>query len=99
MISFRLYRHHTVPAGNFFLKNLNLLGRDLAKVIIVDNVSENFQMQSANGILIKSWYDDDKDVALKELKEFLIQIPLKNIKDVRSFLTEYREKVLKQYEN
>jgi CTD small phosphatase-like protein 2 len=95
MISYRLYRQHTIPAGNHFLKDLKLLGRDLSKVIIVDNVSDNFQLQSENGILIKSWYDDMTDNTLKELSEFLIDIPNKKIEDVRVFLKNYRDLLLK----
>lgn len=33
-------------------------------MIIVDNVSENFQYQPDNGILIRSWYSDTNDKAL-----------------------------------
>ncbi|OMJ92281.1 hypothetical protein SteCoe_4938 [Stentor coeruleus] len=94
LITYRLYRHHTVPAGNYFLKDLKKLGRDLSKVIIVDNVAENFQLQRENGILIKSWYEDTNDTALKELQDFLLAIPRNQIQDVRAYLKSTREKML-----
>lgn len=96
VISKRLYRNHTIPAGNYFLKDLKSLGRDMSKVIIVDNVAENFQLQNENGILIKSWYEDQSDTALKELSEFLIKIPQENTEDVREYLKSYREEILKK---
>jgi Dullard-like phosphatase family protein len=98
VIRHRLYRHHTIPAGTFFLKDLNKIGRDIRKVVIVDNVSENFQFNSENGILIKSWYEDQSDTALKELAVFLKQIWENKIEDVRVFLNNTRKEMLKGYE-
>ena len=70
-ITYRLYRQHAIPAGNFYIKDLSRIGRDLSKVIIVDNVAENFQLQPDNGILIRSWFDDPHDNALLELLPLL----------------------------
>lgn len=66
-IKYRLYRQHALPYGNVFVKDLSRLGRDLKKMIIVDNVAENFQLQPDNGIFIKSWFEDKSDTALPEL--------------------------------
>jgi CTD small phosphatase-like protein 2 len=41
-IKYRLYRQHALPYGHVFVKDLSRLGRDLSKMIIVDNVAENF---------------------------------------------------------
>jgi len=41
-IKHRFYRKHTVPNGVNFIKDLSRIGRSLEKMIIVDNVSENF---------------------------------------------------------
>lgn len=41
-IKHRFYRRHTVPDGMNFVKDLSRIGRNLAKMIIVDNVAENF---------------------------------------------------------
>jgi CTD small phosphatase-like protein 2 len=43
----------------------------LRKVIIVDNVAENFQVQPENGIFISSWFNDPTDTALEELAPLL----------------------------
>ena len=63
-ISYRLFRQQTLTFREFYLKDLSILGRDLNKTIIVDNISENFLLQPENGISIKSWYDDEDDTAL-----------------------------------
>lgn len=41
------------------MKDLKKVGRDLTKVVIVDNLPENFQLQKDNGIGIKSWFNDN----------------------------------------
>jgi CTD small phosphatase-like protein 2 len=53
------------------IKDLSLLGRDLSKVLIVDNIEENFRRQPENGIKIVSWYDDMKDKCLIKLQTIL----------------------------
>jgi len=101
LIAHRLYRQHTIQAGNAFVKDLNLLGRDLARTIIIDNVGENFQLQPGNGILIRSWFDDMQDAALSELLPLLkgreyVEMAVKKVSDVRVALQTYREQMLKQ---
>ena len=45
---------------------------DLRKVIIVDNMPENFGLQPANGIPIKGWYNDCRqDCELLKLSNIL----------------------------
>ena len=83
MIHHRLYRQHASPKGLVFLKDLDRLGRDISKVIIVDNVAENFMLHPDNGIFIRSWFDCKKDTALQELAPFLERIALNRPVDVR----------------
>jgi len=56
------------------VKDLSKIGRDLNTTIIIDNVPENFRMQKANGIAIKSWYNDRSDTAFKELIPLLTEL-------------------------
>ena len=73
-ISYRLFRQHATRNGNTFIKDLSRIGRDLSKIIIIDNIAENFQLQPQNGIFIKSWFDDPTDTALRDLLPILLQI-------------------------
>ena len=56
-----------------YLKDLSRIGRDLENMIIVDNMTKNFNLQKENGIFIKSFYgDDNDDTALVDLAPILI---------------------------
>ena len=92
-ISHRLYRQHTDLRNNVNIKDLSKIGRCLSKTIIVDNIAENFQLQSNNGIFIKSWYNDKNDRALVELFPILQKIVVQKSKDVRSALKKMREQM------
>jgi len=35
-----------------------MIGRDLTKTIIIDNIASNFKMQPRNGIAIQTWVGD-----------------------------------------
>jgi len=61
VISFRLYRQHTVKMGNELIKDLSRVGRDISKMILVDNLDKNFKLQKANGIHVRSWFGDPQD--------------------------------------
>ncbi len=67
----RLYRQHAVATGATYIKDLSRIGRPLGRIIIVDNLAENFQYQPENGILIKSWTGEPQDTALMELGPLL----------------------------
>ena len=42
LVSYKLYRKHTVPYGNTYVNDLSKIGSDLDKIIIIDNFSNNF---------------------------------------------------------
>lgn len=71
--------------GNF-LKDLNVLGRDLTQTVIVDNSPHAFGFQVDNGIPIESWFDDPNDRELLKLAKFLDK--LKGCNDVRKIVRE-----------
>lgn len=50
--------------GKYLVKDLALLGRDLANVVIIDNSPESYLLQSANALPISSWYEDKYDEEL-----------------------------------
>lgn len=82
-ISHRLYRRHCDLRDNVYIKDLSKLGRELSQTLIVDNNADNFQLQPDNGILIKSWYGEEGDQALKNLGPLLEEIALSGGQDVR----------------
>ncbi|KAL4476495.1 hypothetical protein ABPG74_010228 [Tetrahymena malaccensis] len=97
-IKHRLYRQHTLQIQNTFIKDLSRIGRDLSKVIIIDNLAENFQFQPDNGIFIRAWTDDPTDTALAELLPLLKEIAVKKSLDVRVALKILKEQIQKNVE-
>ena len=54
----RLYKQHTKFNGKYYIKDLSRLGRDIRRILIIDNISQNFKLQKNNGICIKPFYGD-----------------------------------------
>jgi len=85
-IKYRQYRDSCVEVEGNFLKDLTVLGRDLATTIIVDNSIHAFAYQLDNGVPILSWFDDETDTHLLGLLPLLRQ--LATAEDVRPILRE-----------
>lgn len=49
------------------MKDLRLLGRDLAKVVLVDNAAYSYAFQFSNGIPIIPFFEDKADLELRAL--------------------------------
>uniref|UniRef100_A0A7S1T7G1 FCP1 homology domain-containing protein n=1 Tax=Compsopogon caeruleus TaxID=31354 RepID=A0A7S1T7G1_9RHOD len=63
-ISHRLYKEHCTLIGEYCVKDLSLLGRDLRRVIIMDNNEASYAYQPENAIPIPSWISRDDDCEL-----------------------------------
>ena len=90
----RLYRRHTNIVNNDFVKDISKIGRDLSKIIIVDNMSQNYKLQPNNGICIRPfWGKDTKDMVLADLFNVLLDIAT-NFTDVRDGITTHKEDII-----
>ena len=91
---YRLYRKHTIIIDNDFVKDLSKLGRDMNRIIIVDNMEQNYKLQKDNGITIRPfWGKDNEDTALIDLLEILIKIAEKKM-DVKMGLKLFKEDII-----
>ena len=91
-----LYRQHiTVDEEGDNIKNLNIIGRDLKNVIIIDDIAKYFKLQKENGICIKPFYGNiiSDRKTLKTLDDVLqkIRADVEESKDIRISLEKYRD--------
>jgi RNA polymerase II subunit A small phosphatase-like protein len=94
----RFYREHIVIVNNDIVKDLVRIGRNLDKILIIDNMQQNFKLQKENGILIKSFYGENdneciEDNVLGELSNILIKIA-KDGGDIRNGVVKYQNEII-----
>eukprot|EP01017_Pseudomicrothorax_dubius_P046310 TRINITY_DN8136_c0_g2_i1.p1 TRINITY_DN8136_c0_g2~~TRINITY_DN8136_c0_g2_i1.p1 ORF type:complete len:491 (+),score=78.93 TRINITY_DN8136_c0_g2_i1:38-1510(+) len=73
--------------NGFFLKDLRIVKNlDLKNAIIVDNLTHSFGFQLENGFPILEWIEDQNDVELKYLTNYLLEAS--KSEDLRTFNKE-----------
>ena len=93
----RLYRQHTILMNNVLVKDLSKLGRDLTKIIIIDNMPQNFKLQKENGIFIQSYNGENKnDKKLIYLCNILKFVTRNFNCDVREELRKVKKEIFSQ---
>ena len=93
----RLYRDYsTLTNDNKCIKDLNNLGKNIEKIIIIDDFENNFSLQKENGILIKPFIGTDfekkNDTVLIDLLSILLKI-IKEFNDVRDGIKKYKNEI------
>ena len=71
--------------GGVYVKDLSILGNDLARVAIMDNSPECYQLQPENAVPCQTWLEDPDDNFLLNAIPFLQT--LATVADVRSVLS------------
>jgi CTD small phosphatase-like protein 2 len=79
------------------VKDLSKLGRDLAKVIIIDNIEDNYKLQPNNGLNISDFEGDENDNELIFLLNDLLKIVKTPGLDIRNELNIIRINMQKRY--
>ena len=73
-IDYILYKKHCLYEDGNIIKKLELIGRDLNKIIYVDNTEISAKYNKKNLYQISSWYNNIFDEELIKLEEKLINI-------------------------
>ena len=97
LIDYKLYREHTQEYNGINVKDLSKLGRDLNKIIIIDNIEENYSFQPNNGLNISEFEGDENDNELQFLLEDLLEIVTVPGKNVTYELPRIRKNMVKRY--
>ncbi|XP_023657598.1 carboxy-terminal domain RNA polymerase II polypeptide A small phosphatase 1 [Paramormyrops kingsleyae] len=84
----RLFRESCVFHRGNYVKDLSRLGRDLNKVIIVDNSPASYIFHPDNAVPVASWFDDTSDTELLDLIPFFER--LSKVDDVYTVLKQQR---------
>ncbi|KAH8361173.1 hypothetical protein KR200_003753, partial [Drosophila serrata] len=79
----RYYRQHC-RADKFLTKDLNILGTDIGRTFIIDNLPKAYAHFPNNALPIKSFFYDPEDIELLKILPFLDALRFTN--DVRSVL-------------
>ena len=99
LIDYRLYREHTTLINGVNIKDLSKLGRDMKKIIIIDNIEENYQLQPNNGLNISDFEGDESDNELDYLLEDLLAVVQQPGKNICKELPAVRKSMQKRYTN
>ncbi|KAJ3194679.1 hypothetical protein HDU82_002369 [Entophlyctis luteolus] len=86
VVKHRLFREACLHHKGNYVKDLNMIGRDLKDIIILDNSPVSYIFHPSNAIPISSWFNDPNDTELLDLIPFLED--LKSVDDVTAVLTQ-----------
>ncbi|CAK5085267.1 unnamed protein product [Meloidogyne enterolobii] len=84
---FRLFREACVFFEGNYVKDLEKLGRDLRKVVIIDNSPASYAFHPNNSLPIRTWFDDPDDTELLDLLPILEE--LARVEDIYSLIGNF----------
>ncbi|XP_068931251.1 carboxy-terminal domain RNA polymerase II polypeptide A small phosphatase 1 isoform X1 [Petaurus breviceps papuanus] len=84
----RLFRESCVFHRGNYVKDLSRLGRDLRRVLILDNSPASYVFHPDNAVPVASWFDNMGDTELQDLLPFFER--LSRVDDVYSVLKQHR---------
>ena len=98
-IDYKLCREYTQDYNGINVKDLSKLGRDLTKIIIIDNIEENYSFQPNNGLNIIDFEGDENDNELQYLLIDLLEVVSVPGKNVLNELPKIRQNMQQRYSN
>ena len=101
-IKFKLYRNDCINVQDLVrVKDLKIFGEEnLDRIVLLDNNIYSFSNQLSNGILINSFFDDENDDELSNVRKYLIEyiFPCDDVRKVNEQFFGF-ETILKNFVN
>jgi len=88
VVKARLFREACVHHKGNYVKDLGRMGRDLNKIIIIDNSPASYMFNPENAVPVESWFDNENDTELLELIPILEQ--MSKTQDVRDEIAKHQ---------
>ena len=93
-----LYREHTTLYGEDYVKDISKIGRNIKKMVIVDNLDKNFRLNPDNGIKIAPYFGEisirNEDNKLYELQKLLVLFCKLKYEDLRIAIKDYSQFIM-----
>lgn len=93
VIRYRLFREACSNYKGNYVKDLNVIGRELKNTIIIDNSPSSYLFHPENAIPCGSWFDDETDTELYDMLPLLDE--LVTVDNVRTALQLRKKEGLK----
>ncbi|CAL8309851.1 unnamed protein product [Lota lota] len=87
----RLYQEHCTCVLGHYIKDLNVLERDLSKTVILDNAPHTYPYHLMNTVPIKSWSGEQEDRELQRLIQYMEK--LSSADDFRDILKRRKDHI------
>eukprot|EP01083_Nonionella_stella_P017787 49850_1 len=89
-VSHWLFKEHTSYEGGKHVKDLDLLGRDLRRVVMIDSFMDGVEKHKENTLLVKPFENEDrKDLELCKLIAFFKHLQREDVSDIRDVLRHF----------
>ena len=95
LFDYSFYREHCALIGRKFYKDITRIGRDMKRIIMVDDLPENLDRHWDNGILIKPYEgsEQNNDRVLYELRKMLILFYRLGYDDIRFAIKKFKSEI------
>jgi Dullard-like phosphatase family protein len=88
VVDWRLFRESCSPFKGSYVKDMGRMGRDLNRIMIVDNSPHSYAFNPENAIPVESWFSDKNDTELQDMIPILEKLADPTVTDCKETLRE-----------
>jgi Dullard-like phosphatase family protein len=90
VVHHRLFRESCSCFKGSYVKDMGRMGRDLTKIMILDNSPHSYAFNPENAVPCESWFNDYEDTELNELIAVFEQLADSSVEDVMAALEKMK---------